>query len=230
MNDHSVLSADTDVAHARLYNKHRIEALSDGIFAVAMTLLVIDLKLPEHGSIASNHDLINAVGHLIPKFIAWLISFFVLALFWLGHHRLFHYVRHVDGKLLAYCLLQLGFVSLMPFSSALSGEYTPLLFSQIFYSINMTGLALTALLIGRHVYGHHELTLLPMPAIVYKGIRIRTGGLVIISIAAIVIAFYIPNAGNIAFMLMMPIGTVVRRMEAREAKLALAPSAIDSST
>ena len=69
-----------------------------------------------------------------------------------------------------------------------------------------------------------------MPAIVYEGIRIRTGGLVIIGIAAIVIASFIPNADNIAFMLMMPIGTVARRMEAREAKRALAPSAIDSST
>ena len=230
MNDHSVLSADTDVARERLYNKHRIEALSDGIIAVAMTLLVIDLKLPKQGSIASYHNLINAVVHLILKLKAWLISCFMLTPIWLRHHRLRHYVRHVDGKLLAYCLLQLGFVSLMPFSSALSGEYTPLLFSQIFYSVNMTGLALTALLIGRHVYGHHELTLLPMPAIVYEGIRIRTGGLVIIGIAAIVIASFIPNADNIAFMLMMPIGTVARRMEAREAKRALAPSAIDSST
>ncbi len=159
------------MVHAQFYNKHRIEALGDGIFAVAMTLLVIELKLPEHGSISNNIDLINAVVHLIPKFIAWLISFFVLALFWLGHHRLFHYVRHVDGKLLAYSLLQLGFVSLMPFSSALSGEHTLLLFSQIFYSINMVGLAITALMIGRYVYRHPELTLLPLPGMVYEGIR-----------------------------------------------------------
>ena len=68
-------------------SKHRIEALTDGIYAVAMTLLVIELKLPAHELIHSQADLINAVGHLLPKFIAWLISFLVLSLFWLGHHK-----------------------------------------------------------------------------------------------------------------------------------------------
>ena len=203
---------------ARLYNKHRIEALGDGIFAVAMTLLVIELKLPDHGTIHSNSELMNAVSALIPKFIAWFISFFVLALFWLGHHRLFHYVRHVDGKLLAYSLVQLGFVSLMPFASALSGEYAGALFSQVFYSAIMACLAMTALLIGSYVYRHHELTATPMPQVVYRGMRIRTTGLVIISLCAVVIAAYIPYAGNVAFTLMFVIGFAVRRMEARTAK------------
>ena len=80
-------------------SKHRIEALTDGIYAVAMTLLVIELKLPAHELIKNQADLINAVGHLLPKFIAWIISFLVLSMFWLGHHRLFQIVRHVDGKL-----------------------------------------------------------------------------------------------------------------------------------
>ena len=80
-------------------NKHRLEALADGIFAVAMTLLVIELKIPETAHITTQEQLIAALAHLIPKFIAWLISFFVLAIFWASHHRLFHYVRVVDGKL-----------------------------------------------------------------------------------------------------------------------------------
>ena len=226
MTDQSFSAGAPDALHPRLYNKHRIEALGDGIFAVAMTLLVIELKLPEHSSISSNTDLINAVLHLIPKFIAWLISFFVLALFWMGHHRLFHFVRHVDGKLIAYSLLQLGFVSLMPFSSALSGEYTAMLFSQSFYSINMACLAITSLMMGHYVYHHHELTVSPMPTIDYKGMRIRTIGLVVISAVAIVVAAYVPRAGNSAFMLMSVISIIVRRMEAREAKI----SALSSSS
>ena len=205
-------------APVRFYNKHRIEALGDGIFAVAMTLLVIELKLPEHGTVHNNVELINAVIQLIPKFVAWFISFFVLALFWLGHHRLFHYVRHVDGKLLAYSLLQLGFVSLMPFASALSGEFGGALFSQIFYSAIMACLAITALRMGSYIYRHHELTMAPMPEVVYQGMRIRTLGLVIISVCAVVIAIYIPFAGNMAFMLMFFVGIAVRRMEAQAAK------------
>jgi uncharacterized membrane protein len=214
----TILTAAAEPMPTRLYNKHRIEALGDGIFAVAMTLLVIELKLPEHGTVHSNSELVNAVGQLLPKFIAWFISFFVLALFWLGHHRLFHYVRHVDGKLLALSLLQLGFVSLMPFASALSGEYGGAIFSQIFYAVVMACLSMTSLLMCSYTYYHHELTLTPMPRMIYQGARIRTIGLVIISIASVVIASYIPFAGNSAFMLMIVIGIAVRRMEARAAK------------
>ncbi len=205
-------------APVRFYNKHRIEALGDGIFAVAMTLLVIELKLPEHGTVHNNAELMSAVIQLIPKFVAWFISFFVLALFWLGHHRLFHYVRHVDGKLLAYSILQLGFASLMPFASALSGEYGGALFSQVFYSAIMASLAIMSLLMGGYIYRHHELTMTPMPEVVYRGMRIRTLGLVIISVCAVVIAAYIPFAGNMAFMLMFFVSIAVRRMEAQAAK------------
>ena len=66
---------------------NRSEALTDGIFAVAMTLLVIELKLPQHGLVHSAADLLAALFALLPKAIAWVLSFFVLALFWIGHHR-----------------------------------------------------------------------------------------------------------------------------------------------
>lgn len=196
-------------------SKHRIEALTDGIYAVAMTLLVIELKLPAHELIHSQEDLIVAVINLLPKFLAWVISFLVLALFWLGHHRLFNIVRHVDGKLLALNLVQLGFASLMPFSSALSGEFGKALFSQVFYSANMTMLSILAILISRHIYRHPELCVHPMSENMYLGSRFRVGGLIAISIVAILIAMVVPSAGNAAFMLMMFIMPVSRRIEAR---------------
>ena len=80
-------------------SKHRLEALTDGIFAVAMTLLVIELKIPERSAIHVPADLATGVARQIPMFVAWMISFFVLAIFWFSHHRLFHYVRLVDAKL-----------------------------------------------------------------------------------------------------------------------------------
>ena len=200
---------------ASILSRHRIEALTDGIFAVAMTLLVIELKLPAHDLIKTQTDLINAVGHLLPKFIAWVISFFVLALFWIGHHKLFHFVRHIDGKLLALCILQLGFVSLMPFSSALAGEFAETWFSQVFYSINMMFLAISAMLITRYIYRHPALCVPAMPTGTYLASRFRLAGLIVISLAAIFISKYIPGTGNAAFSLMMPIGPISRRIEAR---------------
>jgi uncharacterized membrane protein len=80
------------------FSKRRIKALTDSIYAVALTLLVIELKLPARNAVRDLAALISAVGHLLPKFIAWIISHLVLGLFWIGHHRMFHAVRNVDGK------------------------------------------------------------------------------------------------------------------------------------
>ncbi|MBC7623157.1 MAG: DUF1211 domain-containing protein [Aeromicrobium sp.] len=200
-------------------SKHRIDALADGIFAVAMTLLVIELKIPESAHIKDNAGLLSAFGHLFPKFVSWVISFFVLALFWFGHHRVFHYVKHVDGRLIALNLLFLAFVSLMPFASALSGEYVMLMASQVFYSANMIMVALFALLISRYVHLHPALCNQPMSTGVYRAARFRTGMLMVISILAMVIGYYVPAAGNSAFMLMMVVGPIARRIEAKDHSL-----------
>jgi uncharacterized membrane protein len=200
-------------------SKHRLEALADGIFAVAMTLLVIDLKLPEHATVHDPSDLAVGVAHLIPTFTAWIISFFVLAIFWFSHHRLFHYVRNVDATLLWLTILYLGFVSLMPFSSALAGEYSRMLFSQCFYSANMILLAFLGLVKYRYVFRHPELWATPVSVGFYRGARFRSMGLMVVALVAIGITRLVPGAGNAAFMLMAPISSLSRRVEQRAQKL-----------
>jgi uncharacterized membrane protein len=198
-----------------VFSKHRVEALTDGIFAVAMTLLVIELKLPAHSTILGQWDLVRGVVSLIPKLISWIISFFVLAIFWFAHHRQFHYVRVVDGKLLWLNLLFLSFVSLMPFSSALAGEYGRMVFSQVVYSTNMTLLAVGGLLHARYIFRHPELWSVPVPAGFYRASLVRSAGLMVVAIGAIGITMVIPGAGNIAFMLMVPISIIGARIERR---------------
>ena len=197
------------------HSVHRIEALTDGIFAVAMTLLVIDLKVPEVAQVHSVSDLIQAIANLSPKFLAWLISFLVLALFWFGHHRTFGYVRQATGRLLALNLTQLAFVSLMPFSSALIGQYGGVLFSQIVYGANMVAVAVFSLSISRYVYRHPELSSAPMPLGAYRGSQIRIFALITISAIAVAIGAVSPGLGNIAFVLMAIVMPVSRRIEAR---------------
>lgn len=196
---------------------HRSEALTDGIYAVAMTLLVIDIKVPDVSRIHSDDDLVRALVELIPRAVAWIISFMVLAIFWTGHHRVFAYVRRSDGHLTALNLAQLAFVTLMPFSSALSGEKGSLLTSQAVFSVNMVLLAITALLISRYVFRHPELGSPRMPAARHQGARLRILGVILISIVAVVIAAFAPwpGMGNMAFMLMAVINPLSRRLERR---------------
>lgn len=197
---------------------HRSEALTDGIFAVAMTLLVIELKLPDHGLVHSTDDLARALVGLIPKALSWALSFFVLALFWIGHHRAFAHVRRTDPALVWLNLLQLSAVSLMPFSSALSGEYGRSMLSQVVFSSNMTVLGVTAWLVLRHIHAHPELASTPMPPARYRSARLRIVGLILISVLALVLGAFMPAPamGNMAFMLMAVLSPLSRSIERRE--------------
>ncbi|MBL8513191.1 MAG: DUF1211 domain-containing protein [Betaproteobacteria bacterium] len=196
-------------------SKHRIDALTDGIFAVAMTLLVIELKIPEALHVKTNAELIEALVHLIPKFIGWIVSFFVLAMFWWGHHRAFNSVRHIDGKLIALNIAFLGFVSFMPFASALTGEYARALASQIVYASTMFCVAIFAQLLWRYIHRHPELTSHPMTTGELAGARARTFLLMALCVLSVPVAIAIPGAGNMVFMFMGFAGLVGRNAEQR---------------
>ena len=207
---------------------HRSEALTDGIYAVAMTLLVIELKLPDHVVIHTGAELSQAVVDLWPRFQAWVLSFCVLALFWMGHYRSHGRLRRTDATLATINLAQLAFVSLMPFSSALLGEHSGLL-SQSVYSANMALLSVFALLATRHIYRHPELAATPMPRGVYRAAQIRIVGLVVISAVAVLIqtamgALAGAGLGNAAFLLMALIVPLSRRAERASDPAAPAPA------
>ena len=201
--------------HTKQLSKHRIEALTDGIFAVAMTLLVIELRLPDHGPGDNEAALVEALRHLVPNFVSWVISFFVLALFWIGHHRLFHYVRHVDGRLLAITTFTLAGASLLPFASAANGHF-PSFAGQVVYSLVMAMMGLAALMTVSYLKRHPELCVHPLPLDVYGAARFRTCGIICVAVLAVAISYAWPgkNIGNIAFLLLAflrPLGERVGR-------------------
>ena len=197
-----------------LWSKHRVEALTDGIYAVAMTLLVIELKVPDAHAIHTPHDLAQALADLVPKAVSWVISFFVLAIFWISHHRLFHYVRVVDSGLLWRNLYQLAFVSLMPFSAALIGEFGEMAtIGQAFYNGNMVMLGILSLLKVHYLRRHPELTIRPMEAATYHAALLRISSLVAAGIGAIVIAeVWGTSFATLVYLLMVPIGAFSRRL------------------
>jgi len=200
-------------------SKHRLEALTDGIYAVAMTLLVLELKLPEAHAPISESGFADLLLHLIPKFVAWLISFFILAIFWLSHQRAFHYVRTVDAKLLWINVVSLAFASLLPFSSALVGEYGRLFAPQVVYAGNMAALALCAIWQLHHLQKHPELCHpSPFPPHIAKAALFRCWSLAAVAALAVVIAIFEPRLATLAFISMVPIGRVARRIEARAAE------------
>lgn len=98
----------------------RVEAFSDGVFAIAITLLVLDLKVPE-GQFPSGTALITelASAQFLPKYLAFFLSFVSILVMWVNHHRIFTLVQRVDDAFLYWNGLLLLFVTFVPFPTSL---------------------------------------------------------------------------------------------------------------
>jgi uncharacterized membrane protein len=125
----------------QMLGKSRIEALSDGVFSIAMTLLVLKLEAPEVMHHASNDDMLRRLLGLGPQFATYVITFLIAGGFWYLHHLTFHFIRHVNGVLVWVNLLFLMFVALLPFSAGLMGHLLIHPVSQLFYYGNQLAIA-----------------------------------------------------------------------------------------
>jgi len=124
----------------------RLIFFSDAVFAIAITLLALDLRLPGGGESPSNAQLLAQLLGLWPKYLAYLVSFLAIGTFWLGHHRRFRFIRRYDRGLLTLNILFLMVIAFVPFPTSViseSGNRT----ATIFYALTMIlgGLMLTAL-------------------------------------------------------------------------------------
>jgi uncharacterized membrane protein len=108
--------------HESAVKKHRLEALSDGLYSIALTLLVLELKIPALPHGASEAALREALIEALPKVFARLLSFSVIALFWMLQQRLYRYATTLDRTLVRIELALLALVSTLPFATAVIGE------------------------------------------------------------------------------------------------------------
>ena len=130
--------------------KSRLEAFSDGVFAIIVTIMVFDVKLPALGSKPSPAQLADAFATLAPKFFSFIISFLVVAVFWVHHHQLFHCVERTDRKLIWYNNVLLLFLSLIPATAAFLGNSPRLPIAIALYGAVLLLSSLAALLMYRH--------------------------------------------------------------------------------
>ena len=103
---------------------NRIEAFSDGVFAIVVTLLVLELKVPILHDRTSTSELSHQFVDLAPKFLSWLISFIIVCKFWLNHHHLLTFARHATYGLVWLNSIFLMGQAFIPFPTALMGEYS----------------------------------------------------------------------------------------------------------
>jgi len=167
--------------------KGRIEIFSDGVFAITITIMVLELKVPHEADL-------SVLKALLPIFLSYILSFINVGIFWNHHHHLFQVVEFIDGKVLWANLHFLFWITLLPFSSGWMGENNFLLWTVVLYGIILLMVTIAyAILIKSLLVLHKETS--PLTLAVGKDKKIRRT--VLLYIAGIGLAFvseYIASA------------------------------------
>jgi len=140
-------------------SKSRLETLFDGVFAIAMTLMVLEIKIPELEDRTSMREFALAMRHNVPSVIAFLLSMGMLGLFWYRHHRQYHFIARITPGLLAINLAYLSAVAFFPFAAGVLGKY-PMNFGTYFIYLP-TALLLVALLATQWIHARRHGLLVP---------------------------------------------------------------------
>jgi len=170
--------------------KNRLETLIDGIFAIAMTLLVLGIASPKPPASQAMELLPKEIFHLIPQFFIFVIAFLILAIFWLSHHRQFHFVRIVDPRLLWINVFLLIFIVLVPFSTDVAGDYPEVPVAVLFFHVNVLMVGLLFAVHWKHICRSEQLCDPHPDEKVIRARFIDTALIPIVAIAAIITSVF----------------------------------------
>jgi len=212
MEDLGVIEEERSSGLKDRFPHDRVVFFSDAVFAIAITLLAIELKLPDRQMI-EHLGADGASREVTSLFVSYFISFAVTGLFWAGHMQTWRHVRHVDGKLVWATLLQLMFVALMPFATReysiyFAGE-SPGRFA--FYAFVLAAISLFALIsrqmVVRQEHLHERLGVAATRWLIWRGVV----PLVLFALA-IPLAFVLPVwCGGLVFVMIFPCLAIAKR-------------------
>jgi len=186
----------------------RVLFFSDAVFAIAITLLVVDIRVPDIVT-DTGHELYESRG----KILSFVISFLVIGLFWMGHHRLFRYITALDRLLIFLNLLFLGTIAFLPYPTALlfaGNTHKPA--APVFYAACVAAAGLGELAIW--LYATHANSL--VPASVSPAVRrYELGQLLptpVVFLLSIPVAVVAPGVAPFTWILLVPIGRILPRV------------------
>jgi uncharacterized membrane protein len=191
-------------------SKDRLEALVDGIFAFAMTLLVTGLVIPRFSKTEAEARLALSIAEMRSELISFLVAFFVLASFWQMHNRQFHYVRKVDSGVMRITLFILTCVILMPFTTNISGDYSEVKVAVDLFHVNMFSLGLFFLLHWWYLTRNPEITSVAISRRDASKGMCRSWIIPGVSALGFVLSFISPSWSMAAYLLIIPCIALVR--------------------
>ena len=191
--EHSWMESGTDV--------ERLVYFSDAVFAIAITLLALEIRLPEMHE-PTTRELRRALLDLLPQFYSFAISFWIIGVYWLAHHRIFRYVMAYDRRLMVINLLFLMWIVLIPFSASLLGGYASYQLAEVIYFSHMIITSLSMALFWWYATSDRKLVDPDIdPALIaYNYVRISS--LPVVFVLAIIVSFYSTAAAGYTVLLL----------------------------
>lgn len=183
----------------------RIMAFSDGVFAVAITLLVLSIKVPLVRHTVADQKLPSELVQLLPIFEAYVISFFVVGLFWMGHHRVFRLLKRHDKGLLWLNLLFLMTIVFIPFPTGLISEYSHSRVALIFYAVSLAASGLTICLLMWYGVHNHRLVDMDVDRVEYRRFLFGYSNMAMIFLLSIAVSFWSVRGARYFWLLIIPV-------------------------
>ena len=191
-------------------------AFSDGVFAIAMTLLVVGIAVPVLSDGDSIDELADALNDLTSNIVSFFISFAVIGRYWIAHHRFFSLLALADSRLVGINLVYLGFIAFLPFPTALLGTYFENPLSVAIYAVIVAIVSGLEVVLFRHAH-RHGLFSEAMPADVYRWSVIGSLSPVAFFLASVPVAFASTTLAVIIWFLGIPYGIVADRWKPADA-------------
>lgn len=187
----------------------RLTAFSDGVFAIAITLLVLQFEVPRFDGEPTARQLGEALAAQRTNFFSYVLSFAVLGTFWAGHHRMFGRVQRIDSGVLWINLLFLFFCALLPYPTNLLGDYAPNVVAVVTYALTLAATALAAAALWWYLARRGLLTPDTPPALIrVTGLRLLVvAGVFLVSVP---VAFIDGNVAMFVWFTIWIVNHVVR--------------------
>ncbi len=179
---------------------HRIQGLQDALFAIVLTLLVLEMRVPEGGG----EELIHGLQELWPVYFSYVVTFLNIGVFWVGQHAQFYYIKATDRVLLWINLLFMMFISVLPFTTALLGEHPDEIITYVLYGLNLMVVGLFSYWHWAYAVHHHRLTNHDLTKATIRAVNFRILVAPFICLIAIAAA-YINTSVSLAFYLLLPV-------------------------
>ena len=207
--------AEEDESSRRRYNLDRIIAISDGVFAFAVTLLVLDLVVPVLSSGATSGDLYQALSKENASFVSYLLSFLIAGVWWNAHNRNFGFLRDADSRLRWLNLLFLIWIALLPFFTKILNQYANLQLGLVLYAFDQAGAGFFMTLSWWYSSRNHRLVDRTLKDRTIKYVTLRNAVAPSFFIISMGLSFFGPIIAFVSWVGMIPTLMLLRHLERR---------------